>query len=385
MPKSARDARERLLGERGVAALGDLVEVAPDVAPAVGKRHRTAVASGIGQRVVGRVGVDLENAAEPRERPDGMLGAAAGGVEIDHGGRIGTGPGPVVARDRPEIAGLGPPAPRVEHRRPGLVHEQLGRAFEVLEQTLVQRAELGGGAPDPVREGRAIELDALAGVDLALPIERQVVGVLRDQHMGDERLGRQPALDQSRRCRRLDHGALARPAAVLGPAGDDHPELRRDDVEPLRDVLADPVQRAATARAGRARRLDHHLVARQVLGQRPAIDTALLPARRLQRRVALLRRGLALGQRLLDVLERELQLIGIGGLLGAPPEQGPLQLLDDRPQLLVVPGELGRPRPFGQQQRLEHRHVVGQRGGFGGLRRRAHGGSGSHRRRLVIH
>ena len=117
------------------------------------------------------------------------------------------------------------------------------------------------------------------------------------------------------------------------------------DVEPLGDVLADPVQRAAAARAGRARGLDHHLVPRQVLGQRPAIDTALLPARRLQRRVALLRRGLALGQRLLDVLERQLQLIGIGGLLGAPPEQGPLQLLDDRAQLLVVPGELGRRSP----------------------------------------
>ena len=212
----------------------------------------------------------------------------------------------------------------------------------MLEQTLVQRAELGGGPADPVRERRAIELDALPGVDLALPVERQVVGVFADQHMGDQRLGRQPALDQPRRCRRLDHGALAGAAAILRPAGDDHPELRRDDVEPLGDVLADPVQRAATARAGRARGLDHHLVPRQVLGQRAAIDTALLPARRLQRRVALLRRGLALGQRLLEVLERELQLIGIGGLLGAPPEQRPLQLLDDRAQLLVVPGEPGR-------------------------------------------
>jgi hypothetical protein len=57
----------------------------------------------------------------------------------------------------------------------------------------------------------------------------------------------------------------------------------------------------------------------------------LLAARRFQRRVAGLRRGLALRQRLFEVLERQLQLIGIGRLLGAPPEQGPLQLLDDRP------------------------------------------------------
>jgi hypothetical protein len=94
---------------------------------------------------------------------------------------------------------------------------------------------------------------------------------------------------------------------------------------------------------------------------------------------------LGFGERLLDVLEGQLELIGVGRLLGAPPEQGPLQLLDDRAQLLVVSGELGRRRPFSQQQSLERRHILGQQGGFGRLRRRAHGGSGSHRRRLVIH
>ena len=117
----------------------------------------------------------------------------------------------------------------------------------MLEQTLVQGAQLGGGATDPVRERRAVELDALAGVDLALAVERQVVGVFADQHMGDERLRRQPALDQPRRCRRLEHRALAGTAAIFGSAGDDHLELGRNDVEPLRDVLADPVHGTATA------------------------------------------------------------------------------------------------------------------------------------------
>ena len=200
----------------------------------------------------------------------------------------------------------------------------------------------------------------MAGVDLALPIERQVVGVLAYQDMGHQRFGGQPALDQSRWCWRLDHRALARPAAVLGPAGDDHPERGRDHVEALRDLFADPMHRAVAARAGRALRLDHHLVPRQVLGQRPAIYTALLSARRLPRRVALLRLGRALRERLLEVLECQLQLIGVGSLLGAPSEQGPLQLFDDRPQLLVVPGEPGRARPFGQQQRLERRRAAGR-------------------------
>jgi hypothetical protein len=42
------------------------------------------------------------------------------------------------------------------------------------------------------------------------------------------------------------------------------PELRRDDVEPLGDVLADPVHGTATAGTGRLGQLDHDLFARQV-------------------------------------------------------------------------------------------------------------------------
>jgi hypothetical protein len=122
-----------------------------------------------------------------------------------------------------------------------------------------------------------------------------------------------------------------------------------------------------------------------VLGQSAAIDTTLSRARRSLRPVGSLRRGLALGDRLFEVLESQLQLIGMGRLLGAPPEQGPLQLFDDRPQVLVLPDQLGRRGPLGQEQSFERRHVVGQRGGFGSIRRRAQGGSGSHRRRLVIH
>jgi hypothetical protein len=36
----------------------------------------------------------------------------------------------------------------------------------MLKQPLMQGAELGSSAADPIRQGRAIELDPLAGVDL---------------------------------------------------------------------------------------------------------------------------------------------------------------------------------------------------------------------------
>jgi hypothetical protein len=42
----------------------------------------------------------------------------------------------------------------------------------------MQRAKQEGGPAGPVRQGRAIEVDALAGVDLGLAIERQMIGVL---------------------------------------------------------------------------------------------------------------------------------------------------------------------------------------------------------------
>lgn len=39
-------------------------------------------------------------------------------------------------------------------------------------------AKFEGGATDPIGKGGAVEIDALAAVDLGLPIERQMVGVL---------------------------------------------------------------------------------------------------------------------------------------------------------------------------------------------------------------
>ena len=185
-----------------------------------------------------------------------------------------------------------------------------------------------GGAADPVGQRRAVEIDALAGVDLRLAIERQVIGVLGDQHLGDRRLGRQAALDQPRRRRRLDDHVLAGAAGVFGPAHDQHPELGGDDVEPLADVLADPVQRARAARAGLVLDVDERLDPRQMRRQRAAVGAPLARALRARRR----RLGFGLGRRLrlalLDVFERQQQLV-VRQRLGAAAEAVALQILDD--------------------------------------------------------
>ena len=114
----------------------------------------------------------------------------------------------------------------------------------------MQRAQVPGGMADPVGQRGAIQIDALAGVNLGLAVERQMVGIFGHQNLGDRRLGRQAALDQSRWRRRLHDTVLASPAGIFGSPGEEHPELRRHDVQPLTPVLANPVQLTLAARAG---------------------------------------------------------------------------------------------------------------------------------------
>jgi hypothetical protein len=45
------------------------------------------------------------------------------------------------------------------------------------------------GAANPISQGRAAEVDALAGEDLALPVKGEMVGVFGHQHMGEQGRG----------------------------------------------------------------------------------------------------------------------------------------------------------------------------------------------------
>jgi hypothetical protein len=120
-----------------------------------------------------------------------------------------------------------------------------------------------------------------------------MIGELRDQHLGDGRLGGQPAFDQSGRSRRLHDHVRASPAGILRSAHHQHPELRRHDVQALRDVLADTVQCSFAARAGRARHINHRLDTRQVRRQCATVCPTPGGACLALGRILLLRRRLA--------------------------------------------------------------------------------------------
>ena len=248
----------------------------------------------------------------------------------------------------------------------GLVDRDFIGGQNELAQPKPERLELRSRVADPERQHRALDVDALREQHLGLPVERQVPGIFGDQHMGNHRFGRQSALDQPFGCRGLRHPIRAGPAGIFGTMRDNHPELRRDDVEAFGRLLADHMHRRAATGAIGVFRLDRHIDVRQMGGKRAPAGAALVGARAGGRRVLLVVGRRVAGNSLLDILERQLQLFGIK-LLRAPAEVGALQLTQQVPQTihlrqrLIALGDRGVPlRPCGSDQRLQRLDVGGK-------------------------
>ncbi len=191
----------------------------------------------------------------------------------------------------------------------------------------LQRLQPPHCSANPVGEGRAIKLDALPGEDLALLVEGKMIAVFGDQHMRKQ-AGRGQALgDWPLRSRRLMDRAAGL-AAVARTADTDDPQPGGNMVEHLADRLADQVECTAAAGAGLMHKIDPDIFASQMRRQaRPIIRrlgcNSLLWSWR--------EPGLGPRQIGVEVLESELQLIVVEPL-GASPELGSLQLLDDEMQ-----------------------------------------------------
>jgi hypothetical protein len=81
------------------------------------------------------------------EQPQAMNGTAARCIGIDHARWIRPGPRPVVARQRPEVAGFGPATSRIQYRRRRFIDTKL-RGGEP------SRADDATGASAPGRHSR---------------------------------------------------------------------------------------------------------------------------------------------------------------------------------------------------------------------------------------
>ena len=99
------------------------------------------------------------------------------------------------------------------------------------------------------------------------------------------------------------------------------------------------MHRPAAARAGGIFRFDDDLDPRQMLGQRTAPGAPLLRAGLAQRRIGLLRSGLALRYCLFEIFQGQVELVGIE-LFRAPAKLHPLHLAKQVAQPVVLASEL---------------------------------------------
>ena len=139
--------------------------------PAMGQPNGiAALARRFGQPVVAGVTGDLQDTVEAGQEGFGILTRAARGVEVDHAGRIVPAPWSVIAGQGPELSGLCPPAPRIQHRGGGFVHEQLAGSFQMLGQPVDDGPQMERGLADPIGQNGVVQLKARPRQDLALAV-----------------------------------------------------------------------------------------------------------------------------------------------------------------------------------------------------------------------
>ena len=133
-----------------------------------------------------------------------------------------------------------------------------------------QRLQQRGGLADPVGQRGAVQIEAFAVEDLALPVERQVIGVLADQHMGEQARAGTATFDRARWQRRLREAVAA---GAGHPRAHDpvHDEAAGDVFQLLGHILADPAQLAAAIGALRVAGNQFRLDARNMVRDRPAL------------------------------------------------------------------------------------------------------------------
>jgi hypothetical protein len=192
-----------VLLRRARAAARELEELPPRMAPAQRLDDRTGFAIGKIEAVVAVERIGLQNAGVTGQMPLGMLpGSIARGVEQPRRW--------VFAAERPVVADIHPhpTGHRLSRGEDGnrrvVAMQPLGGQDMALNQR-VQRAQHRGASADLIGERRQAEVDALAGIALALPVERLMLAELLEQdHRQQARTGKAAGHDMERRRRLRD-------------------------------------------------------------------------------------------------------------------------------------------------------------------------------------
>ena len=341
------DPPHRLGCQRRTTQLGQFKQLSPPVGPAASLHDRPRPASWRIQRGEPGIGIGLQDAGIPSQVLLRVLPSAIGRVIEQGSGRRRAAEWPVIAHVGPQSSGRR--ATFGLHRHGRVVAVQAGGRHHMRPDQGVQRRQVRRAGADPVGQGGGVEVDALAGKGLALPVQRQMLSELRLQdHRQQFGSGTAPRDRMERRRRLRDRlaGAAGKPLSHRL----DHLPLPRDYFQRLGDVLAELGKLAVAARTG-GRSGDHHPFSRQMRRQWPAHRLAAnTGAARLAISVCLATRVegcLVFGRGGFQLLELQFQLIQqLAAALGRGAE--PLM-----PQL----GD--------QQLQMRHHRLGTRRAGFG--------------------
>ena len=209
--------------------------------------------------------------------------------------------------------------------------QPFGRKHVSLYQRL-QRTQRRGASAHLVGERRQAQLDALAGVALALPVQRLMLAELLEQdHRLKARASEAARRDMERRGRLRDRLALSAGEALADRL--DHFPLARNDLERLRDILAELRKLRRTAAGAALRRCNHDPLARQMLRERLSRRPLAFEGFDGGRGCGAFRRKFVLARIRLRVLQLHLQLVEEPFLaLRAHPIERATQLLELQPQ-----------------------------------------------------
>ncbi|MNG17751.1 hypothetical protein D3C84_1017620 [compost metagenome] len=92
--------------------------------------------------------------------------------------------GSVIAHIRPQACRFGFAGARCECANRRVIGVDFMTTHNMAVEGVDQRPEQLAALADPVGQGRALQIHALTGVDLGLPIQRKVINEFGDQHMG---------------------------------------------------------------------------------------------------------------------------------------------------------------------------------------------------------
>ena len=158
-------------------------------------------------------------------------------------------PGPLVADIGPDTGGLCSALAGCLHLDRGVIRKDRLPALNMAPDRVGQRLQQCRRFANPVGQRRTIKVNAVSIEYLALPVERTVIGILRDQHMGQQARAGPPTLDRARWQGRLADRFAAR-ASHAGPDKAVHHEPAGNIFQLFGDVLTECFQRTAACAAG---------------------------------------------------------------------------------------------------------------------------------------